>query len=78
MTFFQYMQQQIKRDDIVGSVARDMNIDTKLFPSLELQKLTKEDWLKRILDKQKTGAMKDYINEAIETAVKEFELMEAK
>ncbi len=76
MTFFQYMQQQVKRDDIVGSVARDMNIDTKLFPSLELKNLTKEDWLKRILNKQRTGAMKNYISEAIETAVKEFESVE--
>ena len=76
MTFFQYMQQQVKRNDIVGSVARDMNIDAKLFPSLELKKLTKEDWLKRILDKQRTGAMRNYISEAIETAVKEFELVE--
>ncbi len=76
MTFFQYMQQQVKRDDIVGSVARDMNIDTKLFPSLELKNLTKEDWLKRILNKQRTGAMKNYISEAIETAVQEFESVE--
>ena len=70
------MQQQVKRDDIVGSVARDMNIVTKLFPSLELKNLTKEDWLKRILNKQRTGAMKNYISEAIETAVKEFESVE--
>lgn len=72
MTFFQYMQQQVKRDDIVGSVARDMNIDVKLFPSLELQNLTKKEWITRILDKTKTGAMKDYIKEALETAVSEF------
>ena len=73
MTFFEFMRQQKERSDIVGSVARDMNIDTKLFPSLELKNLTKEDWLKRILNKQRTGAMKNYISEAIETAVKEFE-----
>ena len=76
MTFYEFMQTKTKRTDIIGFIAREMSMDTKLFPSLELKKLTKEDWLKRILDKQRTGAMRNYISEAIETAVKEFELVE--
>lgn len=45
MTFFEWMKEQIKRDDIVGDLARDM-VDDARFNSLDIQ--TVEEWKKRI------------------------------
>ena len=67
------MQTKIKQTDIVGFIAREMSMDIKLFPSLELRKSTIKQWKDRILDKANTDAVKDYINSGFETAVKEFE-----
>jgi len=73
MTFYEFMQTKSKQTDIIGFVAREMSMDVKLFPSLELRKSSVKQWQDRILDKAHTGAVRDYINSGFETAVKEFE-----
>jgi hypothetical protein len=73
MTFYEFMQTRIKRDDIIGYIAREMSMDVKLFPSLELKKSSIKQWQNRILDKTHTDAVRDYINSSFEMAVKEFE-----
>lgn len=73
MTFYEFMQTKIKQTDIVGFIAREMSMDTKLFPSLELRKLDALKWQKRIAEKIKTSEVQDYIKDGFETAVKEFE-----
>lgn len=70
MTFLEYMQQQIKRDDIVGDLAGDISIDAKLFPSENLVAYDVGQWKSRI--KFKSNNDKE-IMAAFETAVKEFE-----
>lgn len=69
MTFLEYMQQQIKRDDIVGDLAGNMSIDAKLFPSENLAAYDVGQWKSRI--KFKSNNDKE-IMVAFETAVKEF------
>jgi len=73
MTFYEYMQTKTKQTDIIGFIAREMSMDTKLFPSLELKKLDSDQWERRILDKAKTSEVKDYFKDGFDTAVKEFE-----
>lgn len=73
MTFYEFMQTKTKRTDIIGFIAREMSMDAKLFPSLELRKLDAPKWQRRIIEKIKTGEVQDYINDGFETAVKEFE-----
>jgi hypothetical protein len=70
MTFFEYMQQQIKRDDPVGDLAGDMSIDAKLFPSENLAGYDVTQWKSRI--KSKCSNDKN-VMAAFNTAVKEFE-----
>jgi hypothetical protein len=67
------MQTKTKQSDIIGFIAREMSMDTKLFPSLELKKLSISQWQDRILDKVVTNMVQDYIKDGFETAVKEFE-----
>jgi hypothetical protein len=67
------MQTKIKQTDIVGFIAREMSMDTKLFPSLELKNLNALKWQTRIMEKIKTSEVQDYIKDGFETAVKEFE-----
>ena len=70
MTFFEYMQQQIKRDDPVGDLAGDMSLDSRLFPSEKLPNYSIDQWRARL-------KLKGWGNPAVivtfETAVKEFE-----
>ncbi len=73
MTFYEFMQTKIKQTDIVGFIAREMSMDTKLFPSLELKNLNALKWQTRIMEKIKTSEVQDYIKDGFETAVKEFE-----
>ena len=73
MTFYEFMQTKTKRTDIIGFIAREMSMDIKLFPSLELRKLDALKWQKRIMEKIKTSEVQDYIKDGFETAVKEFE-----
>ncbi len=73
MTFYEFMQTKTKQTDIIGFIAREMSMDTKLFPSLELKKLNPSQWQERILDKVITDAVQAYVNNGFETAVKEFE-----
>lgn len=73
MTFYEYMQTKTKQTDIIGFIAREMSMDNKLFPSLELKKLEPAQWQKRILDKAKTSEVKDYFKDGFDTAVKEYE-----
>jgi len=73
MTFYEYMQTKTKQTDIIGFIAREMSMDNKLFPSLELKKLSIPQWQDRILDKVVTGAVQGYVMDGFETAVKEFE-----
>lgn len=73
MTFYEFMQTKTKRTDIIGFIAREMSMDTKLFPSLELKKLDALKWQRRIMEKIKTSEVQDYIKDGFETAVKEFE-----
>lgn len=72
MTFYEYMQTKTKQSDIIGFIAREMSMDTKLFPSLELKKLSISQWQDRILDKVVTNMVQDYIKDGFQTAVKEF------
>ena len=76
MTFYEFMQTKTKRTDIIGFIAREMSMDIKLFPSLELRKLDALKWQKRIMEKIKTSEVQDYIKDGFETAVKEFESVE--
>ena len=73
MTFYEFMQTKTKRTDIIGFIAREMSMDTKLFPSLELRKLDALKWQKRIIEKIKTSEVQNYVKKGFETAVKEFE-----
>lgn len=73
MTFYEFMQTKTKRTDIIGFIAREMSMDTKLFPSLELRKLDALKWQKRIMEKIKTSEVQNYVKKGFETAVKEFE-----
>lgn len=73
MTFYEFMQTKTKQTDIIGFIAREMSMDNKLFPSLELKKLSIPQWQDRILDKVVTGAAQSYVMDGFETAVKEFE-----
>ena len=73
MTFYEYMQTKTKQTDIVGFIAREMSMDNKLFPSLELKNLNALKWQTRIMEKIKTSEVQDYIKDGFETAVKEFE-----
>ena len=66
------MQTKTKQSDIIGFIAREMSMDTKLFPSLELKKLSISQWQDRILDKVVTNMVQDYIKDGFQTAVKEF------
>jgi hypothetical protein len=50
MTFYEYMQTKVKQTDIIGFIAREMSMDNKLFPSLELKKLSILQWQERILE----------------------------
>ena len=45
MTFFEWMKQQVKRDDPIGDLAGDMVTDAKL-NNLDIQ--TTEEWKKHI------------------------------
>lgn len=78
MTFYEFMQTKTKQTDIVGFIAREMSMDNKLFPSLELKKLSITQWQERILDKVITDKVQDYIKDGFNTAVKEFESVEGK
>ncbi len=73
MTFYEYMQTKTKQTDIIGFIAREMSMDNKLFPSLELKKLSIPQWQERILDKVVTGAVEGYVKDGFQMAVKEFE-----
>ena len=73
MTFYEFMQTKTKRTDIIGFIAREMSMDTKLFPSLELKNLNALKWQGRITEKIKTSEVQNYVKEGFETAVKEFE-----
>lgn len=73
MTFYEYMQTKTKQTDIVGFIAREMSMDNKLFPSLELKKLSVLQWQERILNKVVTGAVQGYVKDGFQTAVREFE-----
>lgn len=73
MTFYEFMQTKIKQSDIIGFIAREMSMDAKLFPSLELKKSNATEWQRRIIEKIKTGEVQDYVKDGFETAVKEFE-----
>ena len=73
MTFYEFMQTKTKRTDIIGFIAREMSMDTKLFPSLELKKSNATEWQGRIVGKIKTSEVQNYVKEGFETAVKEFE-----
>ncbi len=73
MNFYEFMQTKIKQTDIVGFIAREMSMDTKLFPSLELKNLNALKWQKRIVGKIKTSEVQNYVKAGFETAVKEFE-----
>ncbi len=73
MTFFEFMSTKVKQTDIIGFIAREMSMDNKLFPSLELKKLSIPQWQERILDKVITGAIEGYVKDGFETAVREFE-----
>ena len=73
MTFYEYMQTKTKQTDIIGFIAREMSMDNKLFPSLELKKLSILQWQERILDKVVTGAVEGYVKDGFQTAVREFE-----
>lgn len=66
MTFLEYMQQQIKRDDIVGDLAGDMSLDAKLFPSENLASYDVSQWRKRLDFKAWNNPP---VLEAFETAV---------
>lgn len=70
MTFLEFMQQQIKRDDPVGDLAGDMSLDAKLFPSENLASYDINQWRKRLDFKAWNNPP---VLEAFETAVKEFE-----
>lgn len=70
MTFLEYMQQQIKRNDIVGDLAGDMSVDAKLFPSENLAAYDVAQWKSRIKFKSNNDKK---VMAAFETAVKEFE-----
>ena len=70
MTFFEFMQQQINRDDPVGDLAGDMSLDAKLFPSLNLPCMDAQDWRDRIRFKTTNYSA---VMAAFETAVAEFE-----
>ncbi len=70
MTFLEFMQQQIKRDDPVGDLAGDMSIDAKLFPSENLANYDISQWEWRIKHKSRNDKN---VMTAFQTAVKEFE-----
>lgn len=76
MTFYEFMQTKTKQTDIIGFIAREMSMDTKLFPSLELKKLNPSQWQERVLDKVVTDAVQAYVNDGFETAVAEFKSVE--
>ena len=73
MTFYEYMQTKTKQTDIIGFIAREMSMDNKLFPSLELKKLSIPQWQERIVSKARTEEVQNYIKRGFQTAVREFE-----
>lgn len=72
MTFFEYMQQQKDRNDPIGDLARDMNIDAKIFPLSKLPEMDTGGWEKRIRDK----TADNNIIAIFEQAAKEFSEVE--
>ena len=72
MTFFEYMQQQKHRHDDIGSLARDMNIDAKIFPLSKLPEMDVREWKSRIKGK----TTDNNVIAIFEQAVKEFSEVE--
>lgn len=72
MTFFEYMQQQKDRDDPIGDLARDMNIDAKIFPLSKLPEMEIGQWKSRIKGK----TTDNNVIAIFEQAVKEFREVE--
>jgi hypothetical protein len=72
MTFYEYMQTQLTRKDLIGSIAASMSIDVKLFPSMRLKELTWDEWQQRICNKAEIG--KDFIMAAFDEAAKEYKV----
>jgi len=73
MNFLEFMSTQIKRKDIIGDLAGDMMLDSKLFPSENLANYDIQQWRKRLNFKAWNNPT---VLEAFETAVAEFKSVE--
>jgi len=74
MTFYEYMQQQLKRRDDIGNLAFEMSMIVKLFPSFGLEGADTDNWQAYLANKWSEAgrdevfgaAVKEYQNREVE------------